>query len=174
MVNQTKRPSWRKRAAFAAIVSIALAALTIGRAFAGLAAGSLPTAGFTYLSVTDNVVNMTDVGTGDGIHLKTKGLVSVKTTFSRLAPSSNLLGWHYHNGPVIVTVTSGTLTLYDETCAAIDIEPGHSYIESTGQVFAGRADPTKNGGVATVEWFTTRLFPAGSGDPVEVPAPCSP
>jgi len=137
---------------------------------AGLVGGTLPSAGFTYTSVSDNTVNMT----GDGIHLKTKDAINVKTTYSRVAPSSALLGWHYHNGPVIVTVTTGTLTFFDSSCRTWDLGPGHTYIESTGEVLNARVDPAKNAGIATVEWFTTRLYPDGTGDPVEVAPPCTP
>jgi len=34
------------------------------------------------------------------------------------------------------------------------------------------ADPAKNAGIATVEWFTTRMYLAGAVDPVAVSAPC--
>lgn len=151
----------------ATILVLALA----GSALAGLVSGSLPSAAFTYTSVTDNAVNMD----GNGIHLKTKGSVNVKTTYSQIAPSEAFVGgWHYHNGPVIVTVTVGTLTFFDASCSSWDVSAGHTYIESTGQLLNAKILPSKNAGIATVEWFTTRLYPAGSGDPVAVPAPCTP
>jgi quercetin dioxygenase-like cupin family protein len=83
-------------------------------------------------------------------------------------------GWHYHNGPVIVTVTAGTLTYFDASCNTWDVTAGHSYIESTGQVLNVTTVPAKNDGVATVEWFTTRLYPEGATDPVNVDPPCTP
>ena len=147
-----------------------LVLMTVGVALAGLVGGSLPTTGFTFTSVTDNAVNMT----GNGIHLKTKDSVNVKSTYSRVAPSSALLGWHFHNGPVFVTVTVGTLTLYDAACNAIDVAAGHTYVEQTGQVLNARLDPAKNSGVDRVEWLTTRLYPADAGDPVSVDPPCDP
>lgn len=150
----------------AAVLLLALAAPTV----AGLVAGALPAAGFTYTSTTTNAVNMS----GNGIRLRTKGPVSVKTTYSKVAPSAALLGWHYHHGPVIVTVTVGTLTIIDESCATFDLAPGQSYIESTGQVLNGFVDPAENGGVSAVEWFTTRLYPTDAGDPEPVPPPCEP
>jgi hypothetical protein len=73
-----------------------------------------------------------------------------------------------------VTVTVGTLTLYDSKCVAIDILPGHSYIESPRQVLNAKVLPDKNPGVANVEWFTTRVYPEGTIDPVPVPVPCTP
>jgi quercetin dioxygenase-like cupin family protein len=97
----------------------------------------------------------------------------VKTTYSLVPPSDSYrAGWHFHNGPVIVTVTAGTLTLVDASCTAIDVAAGHSYIESPGQVLDARAVPAKNAGVADVEWFTTRLYPAGAIDPVPVAPHC--
>jgi hypothetical protein len=148
-----------------------LALFTVSTALGALISGSLPAVGFTYTSVTDNSVNMY----GSGIHLKTKGPVNVKTTYSKIAPDPAFAaGWHYHNGPVIVTVTVGTLTFFDAGCGTWDLSAGHTYIESTGQVLNAKVLPEKNPGLATVEWFTTRLYPDGTGDPVGVPVPCTP
>jgi hypothetical protein len=147
-----------------------LALVTAGIAFGGLLGGSLPTTGFTYTSDTINAVNME----GSGIKLKVKDSIDVKTTFSRVAPSAALLGWHYHNGPVIVTVTAGTLTYIDSACRTWDLTAGQTYIESTGEVLNATLDPTKNAGIATVDWFSTRLYPDGAADPVPVDPPCTP
>ncbi|HUQ77353.1 MAG TPA: hypothetical protein VM427_00595 [Patescibacteria group bacterium] len=160
----------RRRVIGGALVAGAVGLALAGPALAGLVAGSLPSGGFTFTSTTVNSVAMG----ANGIHLKTKGPIDVKTTYSRVAPSAALLGWHYHNGPVIVTVTVGTLTLFDGACQPRDLTPGQSLIESTGDILNGFVDPAKNGGVATVEWLTTRLYPAGAADPVPVPAPCAP
>jgi hypothetical protein len=148
-----------------AILVLALA----GTALAGLASGSLPATGFTFTSTTVNDVNMA----GDGIRLKTKGSISVKTTYTRLAPTGALTGWHHHNGPVIVTIAVGTLTYVDAACHTWDVSAGESYIESTGEVLNAYLDPAKNGGLSYVEWFSTRLYPAGTTDPVAEDAPCA-
>ena len=68
----------------------------------------------------------------------------------------------------------GTLTYFDATCGTWDLTAGHSYIESTGQVLNVTTVPAKNVGIDNVEWFTTRLYPEGAGDPVSVAAPCTP
>jgi hypothetical protein len=154
-----------------AVLAIALVLVTAGTALGGLVSGSLPTNAFTFTSVADNDVNMS----GDGIHLKTKGGINVKTTYTRVPVNPDFVfGWHYHNGPVIVTVTVGTLTYFDATCGTWDLTAGHSYVESTGQVLNVTTVPAKNVGIANVEWFTTRLYPEGTDDPVNVPAPCTP
>jgi hypothetical protein len=136
-------------------------------AFAGLS-GTLPGTAFTFTSTTVNAVNID----GNGIHLKAKEPISVKTTYSIVSPTGALLGWHYHNGPVIVTVSVGTITYVDRACHTWDVSAGQSYIESTGEILNAFLDPAKNSG--NVEWFSTRLYPIGSGDPVGVVAPCSP
>jgi hypothetical protein len=108
------------------------------------------------------------------IELRAGRSANVKTTYSRVPPSPTYeSGWHYHNGPVIVTVTVGTLTLYDKGCGSWDVSAGHTYIESPREILNAKAFPAKNVGIADVEWFTTRLYPEGAIDPVPVADPCS-
>jgi hypothetical protein len=137
---------------------------------AALVSGTLPASAFTYTATTINSVNMA----GDAVRLKIKDNVTVKTTYSFATPNdAALVGtWHYHNGPVFVTVTAGTLTLFDDTCGSWDINAGQTYIESAGQVLVAKALVAKNTGV--VQWFTTRVYPDGATDPVSVDAPCTP
>ena len=109
------------------------------------------------------------------IDMRAATATNVKTTYSRVPPSPTFeAGWHYHNGPVVVTVTAGTLTLFDSKCASWDVLAGHSYIESPNQVLDAKALPAKNTGIDNVEWFTSRLYSNGAIDPVPVPAPCTP
>jgi quercetin dioxygenase-like cupin family protein len=111
---------------------------------------------------------------GDAVRFKTKDDVTVKTTYSIVTPADQFVGpWHYHNGPVIVTVALGTLTFYDASCGTWDITAGQSFIESQGQVLNAKALVSKNPG-GTLQWFTTRLYPNGATDPVVVDAPCTP
>ena len=163
---------WRTAGRIATVGAIGMTLLmaTSTVVQAALVSGSLPTAGFTYTSLTENSVNMA----GDAIRLKIKDNVTVKTTYSFATPNdSALVGtWHYHNGPVFVTVTVGTLTLYDASCNSWDIGEGQTYIESAGQVLVAKALTSKNTG--NVQWFTTRLYPEGTADPVQVDAPCTP
>ena len=107
------------------------------------------------------------------IDLRAGKSVNVKTVYSRIPPSATYQGWHFHDGPVILTVTVGTLTLVDSKCNSVDVKAGHSYIESPGQVLNAGALPDKNAGVENVEWFTTRLYPSGAIDPVPAAARCT-
>src|SRR5690349_19720435 len=122
---------------------------------AALVSGTLPAAGFTYTSLTENAVNMA----GDPIRLKIKDPVTVKTTYSFAAPSdSALVGtWHYHLGPVFVTVTTGSLTLYDSSCGSGDLAAGQTYTESEGQAPVAEALAAKDPGA--VPRFTARVYP---------------
>jgi len=167
----TKERHSRRLGRVAALVAVAVA-LVLGTSTvsAALVSGSLPTAGLTYTSATLNGVNMA----GDVIRLKIKESVTVKTTYSIATPSDTALvgSWHYHNGPVILTVTAGTLTLFGSDCGSWDISAGQTYIESAGQVLVGKAFASKN--TENVQWFTTRLYPEGTQDPVPVDAPCTP
>jgi hypothetical protein len=109
------------------------------------------------------------------VNLHEGKLTNVKTTYSRVPPSDSYeAGWHFHNGPVFVTVTVGTLTLISKSCAQIDILPGHTYVESPKEILNAKVLPSKNVGVPNVEWFTSRVYPEGTIDPVPVAAPCTP
>jgi hypothetical protein len=155
----------------ATIVSLVMGAVlaTSAVAEAALVSGSLPGAGFTYLSTSQNAVNIA----GD-VRLKIKDNVTVKTRYSIVTPADQIVGgWHYHLGPVLVTVAAGTLTFFDENCGTWDVSAGETYIESPGQVLNAKTLISKNTG--NVEWFSTRLLPAGATDPVALTqAPCTP
>jgi quercetin dioxygenase-like cupin family protein len=111
-----------------------------------------------------------DIGAG----LDLAGPLAVETTYTlRSADPGYRFGWHVNDGPVIVTVTSGTLTFVDATCRTFDLVAGHTYIEPTGEVLDAVLVPEKNLGVESVGWFTTRLHPAGVAAPLEVEAPCA-
>jgi hypothetical protein len=170
MSSSGSRRTPRRRLLTGIAVAVILVLTLAGTALAGLVGGSLPGSAFTFTSTTVNAVNMD----GNGIHLKAKGPIDVKTTYTRLAPTGVLTGWHYHNGPVVVTVAIGTITYLDASCREWDVSAGQSYIESTGEVLNAYLDPVKNSGLSTVEWFTTRLYPAGAADPVGVATPCTP
>lgn len=164
----TDKP-WRAIGRLATLVALGMTMLlgTSTVVEAALVSGTLPTSALTYTSTTINSVNMA----GD-VRLKVKDNVTVKTTYSIVTPANQILGgWHYHNGPVIVTVTAGTLTLFGADCGSWDISAGQTYIESEGQILNAKAFTSKNTG--NVEWFTTRLYPEGAADPVPVDPPCS-
>lgn len=164
---------------------------TAGSTMAGLDTGELPVASFTHTSLVDDVVeprertmptpeSLADVyewlanADSASVDLNMSGPIAAETTYTlQPADPEYRFGWHYDNGPVIFTVTTGTLTFVDDTCQTFDLVAGHTYIVSTGKVLDARLLPEKNPGTAAVGWFTTRLYPEGAAGPVEVDAPCA-
>ena len=65
------------------------------------------------------------------INFQTKGSVDVANATVIIAPGGNS-GWHTHPGIVFVTVKSGTLTFYDQTCAGIVHATGTTFVEVAG------------------------------------------
>jgi hypothetical protein len=107
------------------------------------------------------------------IHLDVPGPMAVHTTYTlQPAEPGYRSGWQRNDGPVIFTVTTGTLTVVDDTCQTFDLVAGHSYIGSAGQILDVVLVPEKNPGVAAVGWFTTRLSPVEAAGPLAVEAPC--
>jgi quercetin dioxygenase-like cupin family protein len=80
-------------------------------------------------------------------------------------------GWHYHPGPLLVAVKSGTLTRYDDDCNEFTNNAGASFIEPDGrrEVHMG-----VNNGDEPVVLLVTYLVPSGGPLRVEAaPPPCA-
>ena len=147
------------------LVVVVVATLALVTATTVLAVATFPT--------RVAVVNKVDIDR-NGIDFETSRKVDVITTFSSQPSTWAGSGWHYHNGPVFISVTTGTLTFWTTTCRKIQITAGQGYIESTGQVLlAKNLDST-----TAAEWYTSRVIPYQTNglpgiDPVPVVhAPC--
>ena len=92
---------------------------------------------------------------GGGVEFQNTRNVDVITTFMSQPSTWAGSGWHYHEGPVFVSVTQGTLTFWDKKCKTFTISAGHGYIESRHQVLLAKNLDTK----VNAEWFTTRIIP---------------
>jgi len=78
-------------------------------------------------------------------------------------------GWHFHPGPVLVTVASGTITFYmgdDPTCSPRVHPAGTTFFENGGMVGIARNEGTVD---ATV--VATFFVPADSPTRIDAPAP---
>ncbi|MEA2712678.1 MAG: hypothetical protein QOK27_639 [Gemmatimonadales bacterium] len=78
-------------------------------------------------------------------------------------------GWHYHPGPVLVVVKTGTITFYmgdDPSCSPQVHPAGSTFIESGGMVGIARNEGTVD---ATV--VATFFLPAGSPTRINAAAP---
>ena len=78
-------------------------------------------------------------------------------------------GWHFHPGPVLVVVKTGTITFYmedDPTCSPHIHPAGSAFFENGGMVGMARNEGTVE---ATV--VATFLVPVGSPTRIDAPAP---
>ena len=93
------------------------------------------------------------------VRLKTKGSVDfVTTTVTIDALGSS--GWHRHPGVVLVTVASGSLTEYDEHCAATVHAAGTSFAESGDDATLVRNESTTTPAVVYVTYLVRTRTPA--------------
>jgi quercetin dioxygenase-like cupin family protein len=87
-----------------------------------------------------------------------------------LAPGGTT-GWHSHPGPVIVTIKTGTFTVYDaDGCKATRYSAGRAFIEPGG--LADR-HVGRNEGEVPVEWVATLIIGVGVAPRIDVPAPAN-
>ena len=78
-------------------------------------------------------------------------------------------GWHYHPGPVLVVVKTGTITFYmgdDPSCSPQVHPAGTSFIEKGGMVGIAR-----NEGAVDATVVATFFVPAGSPTRIDAAAP---
>lgn len=78
-------------------------------------------------------------------------------------------GWHYHPGPILVAVKSGTITLYDgddPTCTPRSVSAGAAFTEEAGHVHLAR-----NEGATTEQHVSTYILPMGAPTRVDAPNP---
>ena len=78
-------------------------------------------------------------------------------------------GWHFHPGPVLVVVKTGTMTLYDAddpTCTGKPHPAGTVFIEEGGIVHIAR-----NEGTVEATMVASSFLPAGGPGRVDAAAP---
>ena len=96
---------------------------------------------------------------GAGIKITTNGPKDMLVTSITVDPGGSF-GWHTHPGPVLVSVSSGTLSLDEPTrhgCSHADVTAGHGFIEGGGDVHLAR-----NEGTTPVELNATFLARTGT------------
>jgi quercetin dioxygenase-like cupin family protein len=113
----------------AAVGMVALGALTH-------AANASPASGFTATTLTTGSLNAPIQAHHDGVKLTTKDDTDVRVQQVAITPGGTS-GWHHHPGIVIVVVSSGSVTFWDEHCNKTDYGPGlpsgATFIESGNQ-----------------------------------------
>lgn len=133
------------------IVALVLVLTLAGTALATAASGLTPTT-FSRGTVSDRV----HFNTG-AVKFQTKEATDIVTqTITFAAPSTS--GWHAHPGVVLVTVASGSLTRYDETCSATVYPTGSAFVESGDHAGLVRNESSTTPAVV----YVTYIVPVGT------------
>jgi quercetin dioxygenase-like cupin family protein len=154
-----------KRMLAGVLVACAFGAVALRFAWAtpGQGATTTPIAGPTILDEID-----TKSETGDHeVEFKTKGLSDVYVSHIRVVPGG-FSGWHFHPGPSIVSVKSGTATFYqaDDPATPHDVPAGTGFVED-----AGRVHILVNEGDTDLEIVVVQIVPLGAPRRIDAPAP---
>ena len=122
-----RRIRWAVAVAGAAVIAAALGIGTV--------AVATPSTG----TVTSAVIGAGSMPTGMGLaaHPGTNTIVAQFT----FGPNSST-GWHTHPGKTLVTVQSGTFTVYHDNCQAHTYGPGDAFVELPSSVHVGRNETT--------------------------------
>lgn len=100
----------------------------------------------------------------EGVSIQAEGRTDVVQRAITIPPGGTT-GWHYHEGPLLGVVESGTLTRTLEDCAVEVSGPGDALVEPHG---AGHVHVGRNLGSEPVVLYATYVVPEGA--PLSVPA----
>jgi hypothetical protein len=160
VLRSTKK--WTVATVGVAVIGTLAAAVVIASPGFGVNITTLVTANF------DHAVHLNS----DRVKFQTKDLTDVRIQKLVFAPGS-FSGWHHHPGIVIVTVESGTVTLWRSDCSSTTYGPGLP----DGAVFAeGGDDPVQ--ATSTDGATNYVLYVAPNADPPvfrieDDPPPCA-
>ena len=156
----------RRIAATAAIAAVVVLSAV------GVAVGTPPAGTSTKTTLADVTVQNRVNANVYPTKLRTRDLVEV-AQFANTAQPGFSSGWHVHTGPVVITVTAGSLTFYDRAgvdgsgCKVTIVSAGQGYIETPDQPILAR-----NEGSVEADWITTQIIPVGGSQRVDVPGVC--
>jgi quercetin dioxygenase-like cupin family protein len=135
----------------AAVGMVALAALTHP-------ANASPATGFTTTTLGTGSLIAPVKAHHDGVRLTTKQDTDVRVQQVQITPGGTS-GWHHHPGIVIVVVSSGSVTFWDNQCNKTDYGPGLP----NGATFIESADePGQVTSTAGATNYATYIVPKGN------------
>lgn len=148
-----------RRSILVVLVLVGLLAAAVGTAFGTSSTGVTAETARGPLVDRPLDVNMNFGNGTTKVKLSTKGPMEVAVQRIVAAPGATF-GWHSHPGPTIVTVSSGTLTLYHaEHCTVgINYTAGQSFSNLPDEIHLAR-----NNGSVTLVVYASYFVPAGSG-----------
>lgn len=100
---------------------------------------------------------------------KTKGLSDLYVLNNTWQPGGTT-GWHSHPGHSLITVTAGTVTVYegnDPACTPHVYTAGMGFVDPGG----GHVHIVRNEGSVVAQTVTVQLVPADSARRIDVPSP---
>ena len=133
-----------------------LLAIALVGAFAGSTLAT-PSTGFAATTVARGTLDTDVLANTGAIKFQTKADVDFVTSAVTIQPLGSS-GWHTHPGVVLVTVVTGSLTFYDETCHATVHPAGSAFFESGND--AGLVRNLSSTDAATVS--ATYVVPKGT------------
>ena len=119
------KKKWIAATVGVAVIGTLAASVVLGSPGSGVTITTLVTANF------DHAVHLNS----DRVKFQTKDPTDVRIQHLAFAPGA-FSGWHHHPGVVIVTVESGSLTLWESDCSSLTYGPGLP----NGAVFAEGGD----------------------------------
>jgi len=147
---------------FAGVATLVVSAIAI----------ATPNVSFTTTPLAVGNFGEIDVKTTEGKHkvkLKTKGDSDVHIVQNTVKPGGHS-GWHTHPGPSLITVVSGTATLYDSddpTCTPHAYAAGAGVIDPGG----GHVHLLKNEGTVDLVTIAVQILPDGAPRRIDAPDP---
>jgi hypothetical protein len=132
-------------------VTLALAGITLATPASGVTSVNLSRATLNE-PIGPSMYNV------DGVLIKTKGPVDIVTQLVTFNANGGTAGWHGHAGAVLVSVTAGTLTTYDEHCVMATYGPGDAFFEPGPH----HARLVRNEGTVDVTVYATWIVPVGA------------
>jgi quercetin dioxygenase-like cupin family protein len=126
----------------------------IGLVAGGTALGTLGSHTFAQVLAKGTITDRVHVHTKD-VSLKINGPTDAWMVTQSWDPGG-YSGWHSHPGPVIFTLNTGELTIYDQNCNPRVLEAGEGFVETPNQLMNVR-----NEGTVRATAHLTVLSPAG-------------
>jgi quercetin dioxygenase-like cupin family protein len=146
-----------------------MAAGTLGVGLYYGMAFSTPSSGQTNTSILVGTFDKLDVKkSGEArVTVKTKDDVDIVTTTATIAVGG-FTGWHSHPGPVFVTVTKGTLTVYNAPKCEPEVYPaGTGFVEESPK----QVHMVRNEGTEEAQFAATFILPVGAVRRIDEPQP---
>jgi quercetin dioxygenase-like cupin family protein len=143
--------------------------LSAALGFAGIASATPPSGFSSELVGLGTFDELRIVNSGDAkVKITTQGNVDVYTLRNTFVPGG-YIGWHMHPGPSLVTVQTGTATVYhgdDPTCT------GETFVAGTGFIdFGDDVHNVRNEGGVNLVLIVVSIVPEGAPRRIDAPSP---